>query len=75
MLVGLDPGFCGQITLELYNANSLPLEIIAGRRICQLVFAELDKSAQHSYKGKYQNQKGATSSRAYKDVENKKKEN
>ena len=24
----VDPGFCGQITLELYNANNLPIELL-----------------------------------------------
>ena len=66
----VDPGFCGQITLELYNANQLPIEIEAGRRICQIVFAKMDQAAQVAYKGKYQNQTGATSSRVFDDVEN-----
>src|SRR5690606_26446350 len=30
----VDPGFKGQITLELYNANSSPIRLKAGRRIC-----------------------------------------
>ncbi|MEO0405680.1 MAG: dCTP deaminase, partial [Bacteroidota bacterium] len=29
----VDPGFEGKITLELYNANSFPIELEAGRRI------------------------------------------
>ncbi len=66
----VDPGFCGQITLELYNANSLPLEIEAGRRICQIVFSTMSQQAENSYSGKYQNQIGATSSMAFKDIEN-----
>lgn len=68
----VDPGFCGQITLELYNANNLPIEIEAGRRICQIVFAEMDQPVESIYRGKYQNQKGATSSRVFDDTENKK---
>jgi len=35
----VDPGFEGQITLELFNANRLPIRLSEGRRICQLVFA------------------------------------
>ncbi len=70
----VDPGFCGQITLELYNANDLPIEIEAGRRICQIVFAEMDQPVEFSYRGKYQNQKGATSSRIFDDTENKKQD-
>jgi dCTP deaminase len=66
----VDPGFCGQITLELYNANNLPLEIEAGRRICQVVFSKMDRASAHPYRGKYQNQQGATSSRVFQDIEN-----
>jgi dCTP deaminase len=65
----VDPGFEGQITLELYNANSLPIRLEAGRRICQLVFAKLDETAVLPYKGKYQGQKNATGSQVFKDTE------
>ena len=34
----VDAGFEGRITLELFNANSLPIELSSNRRICQLVF-------------------------------------
>ncbi|WP_078596371.1 dCTP deaminase [Evansella clarkii] len=64
----VDPGFKGQITLELYNANSLPIELTVGRRICQLVFAEVDTEAE-PYSGKYLHQTGATNSRVYEDAE------
>lgn len=59
----VDPGFEGTITLELFNANRLPIRLQAGRRICQLVFARLDRPASHPYHGKYQGQAGATGSR------------
>ena len=65
----VDPGFEGQITLELFNANSLPIRLQAGRRICQLVFCLMDKPAQNPYKGKYQGQRNATGSRVYQDTE------
>ncbi|OIJ16529.1 dCTP deaminase [Anaerobacillus alkalidiazotrophicus] len=64
----VDPGFKGQITLELFNANSLPIELTVGRRICQLVIAEVNEEAE-GYVGKYLNQRGATHSRIYKDIE------
>ncbi|WP_307328551.1 dCTP deaminase [Evansella vedderi] len=64
----VDPGFKGQITLELFNANSLPIELTVGRRICQLVFAEVNEEAE-PYKGKYLYQYGATNSRIFQDVE------
>lgn len=66
----VDPGFAGQITLELYNANRLPIKLVSGRRICQLVFAKMDKIAANPYQGKYQNQCNAVGSKVYKDIEN-----
>lgn len=65
----VDPGFKGQITLELYNANSLPIRLQAGRRICQLVFCRMDQAARMPYHGKYQGQKNATGSQVFKDIE------
>ena len=66
----VDPGFAGQITLELYNANRLPIKLVSGRRICQLVFAKMDEKADSPYNGKYMYQKNAVGSRVYKDFEN-----
>lgn len=64
----VDPGFEGQITLELYNANRLPIKLIRGWRICQLVFAQMDQAALNPYQGKYQGQRDATGSRIYQDM-------
>ncbi|MBM4763161.1 dCTP deaminase [Bacillus sp. B15-48] len=64
----VDPGFHGQITLELYNANRVPIELKAGRRICQIVLARLDQKGT-AYTGKYSGQEKATASRIYLDVE------
>ena len=66
----VDPGFYGEITLELYNANRCAIELQAGRRIGQLVFAQMDQDAMKPYCGKYQGQRGATGSKIYMDVEN-----
>lgn len=65
----VDPGFKGEITLELYNANRCAIELKAGRRVGQLVFAKMDNTALNPYKGKYQGQKGATGSRVFLDNE------
>lgn len=65
----VDPGFEGQITLELYNANSLPIRLKAGRRVCQLVFCKMDDVAKNPYRGKYQGQKSTTGSRVFRDSE------
>lgn len=66
----VDPGFKGEITLELYNANRCAIELKVGRRVGQLVFAKMDTVALHPYNGKYQGQKGATGSRICLDYEN-----
>ncbi|RGO82934.1 dCTP deaminase [Enterocloster bolteae] len=50
----VDPGFQGEITLELFNANRCAIELKAGRRVGQLVFAEMDDTALKPYNGKYQ---------------------
>lgn len=63
----VDPEFKGEITQELFNANRCAIEINAGRRVGQLVFAQLDKDALHLYRGKYQGQRGATGSKAFLD--------
>ena len=65
----VDPGFEGEITLELYNANRCAIELRAGRRVGQLVFAKMDAAAEHPYRGKYQGQRGATGSRVWKDTD------
>ena len=65
----VDPGFEGEITLELFNANRCAIELKAGRRVGQLVFAQMDEEALNPYRGKYQGQKGATGSRVFMDKE------
>jgi dCTP deaminase len=63
----VDAGFEGTITLEFFNANSRPIKIYPGMRICQLVFAKMNSPAEKPYRGKYQGQKGTTASRIYLD--------
>lgn len=65
----VDPGFEGRITLELYNANSLPIQLEKGRRVCQMVFGKMDRPAEFPYSGKYQGQDRSVGSRVFKDVE------
>jgi len=65
----VDPGFEGRITLELYNASSLPIKLQAGKRICQLVFAKMDSKADTPYNGKYQGQEKTVGSRIFKDTD------
>ncbi|MEE3234138.1 MAG: dCTP deaminase [Candidatus Latescibacterota bacterium] len=65
----VDPGFEGNITLELFNANRLPIRLRSNRRICQLVFAQMDQKSPNPYRGKYQGQLKATGSRIAMDVD------
>ena len=65
----VDPGFKGRITLELYNASSLPIRLQSGKRICQLVFCKMDQKANNPYRGKYQGQKITVGSRVHKDTD------
>lgn len=65
----IDPGFSGQITLELYNAGTCAVRLKRGMRIGQLVFSYLKTPTDTPYNGKYQYQKGATESMIFKDPE------
>jgi len=67
----VDAGFEGRITLELYNANSLPIKLESGRRVCQLVFCKMDRVAESPYRGKYFQQTESVGSRIYKDIDRK----
>ena len=42
----VDPGFKGEITLELFNANRFAIRLTPGRRVGQLVFAKMDMPAE-----------------------------
>ena len=62
----IDPGFEGQITLELANHGPSTVKLYPGQRICQIVFTELNESADRPYGhdgSQYQHQYGATPSR------------
>lgn len=65
----VDAGFEGRITLELYNANSVPIRLESGRRVCQLVFCKMDQAASNPYRGKYYGQKKSVGSRIFQDAE------
>lgn len=61
----IDPGFNGQITLELSNHGPAPVRLHADDRICQIVFEELSSPALEPYGhdgSQYQGQQGATES-------------
>lgn len=71
----VDAGFEGRITLELFNANSLPIVLTQNRRICQLVFCKMDRSAERPYRGKYYKQVQSVGSHIGSDYELTKKHN
>lgn len=68
-----DPGYEGQITLELSNLGTAPVALTPGMRIAQLTFTELTSAAERPYGAergsKYQGQKGPQASRLQNDPE------
>lgn len=69
----IDPGFQGQITLELTNVEPWEIELVEGMRIGQLTFHHVDNAPDVGYSAqngnKYDNQSGPTPSRLYEDFE------
>lgn len=63
----VDPGFEGQITLELSNVARLPITIYPGMRIGQLSFHTLSTPVDTPYQGKYTGQRGPTVGRYYEN--------
>jgi len=68
-----DPGYEGQITLELSNLGTAPVALTPGMRISQLTFTELKSPAERPYGAergsKYQGQSGPQASRIQSDEE------
>ena len=63
-----DPGFQGQITLELQNLGPEPFVLEAGRRIAQLIFIAMESEPDVAYgepgsNSHYQGQEGTTRAR------------
>lgn len=67
----IDPGFRGQITLELANLGAIPVRLYPGMRLAQIVLYQLSTAAQHPYGAargsNYQDQQGPQISRARLD--------
>lgn len=65
----IDPGFEGQVTLELFNVGGAPIRITEGCRIGQVSFHQMTGPASSPYPregSKYQGQRGPTPSRIEK---------
>lgn len=62
-----DPGFEGQITLEMQNLGNAPVKLYPEDRVCQIVFETMTSEATTPYgektDSKYQDQRGATGSK------------
>jgi len=59
----VDPGFRGQLTLNLQNVNEKEIKLREGERIVQIVFHKLGSLAHKGYAGSYQNSKGVVTSK------------
>ncbi len=71
----VDPGWKGNLTLELSNVANLPITLHHGMKIGQLSFLQLSTPADVPYGSpelgsKYQGQTVPTASRAYRDFRN-----
>jgi dCTP deaminase len=59
----VDPGFKGNLTLEIKNEGPAIIKIEYGQAICQIEFRRLMTPAEKPYNGKYIKQKGTTGAR------------
>jgi len=70
----IDPGWHGQIVLEIFNSGKLPLALRPGMDICAINFETLSSASLKPYNkrldAKYRNQTGPTSSRINQDQKN-----
>lgn len=69
----LDPGFEGQVTLELSNLGEVPVKLYPGRRVCQVVFQEMKTPCRRPYGpergSKYWGQSGVQQSKVSEDLD------
>lgn len=66
----IDPGFEGNVTLELSNTATLPINLWPGMKIGQLCFFQLSSPSEHpygssTYGSRYRGQRGPTASKSY----------
>lgn len=66
----VDPGFSGEITLELFNLTRSPIAIMAGQRVAQICFDWMDDRPDRVYgapglRSRYMGQKGPTPARGF----------
>lgn len=63
----VDPGFAGQITLELSNVNKRPIRLYPGMPVCQILLGRLETRCEIPYGGKYNGQRGPRASEFHKN--------
>lgn len=68
----IDPGFEGNVTLELSNTATLPINLWPGMKIGQLCFFRLSSPAENPYGSsvygsRYRGQRGPTASRSFQN--------
>ena len=73
----IDPGFEGNITLEISNIGAMPVALYPGQRVCQIVFETMTTPSELPYghpdrNSKYMGQTKPESSRVKLDYELKK---
>ncbi|MDP8905406.1 MAG: dCTP deaminase [Chloroflexota bacterium] len=71
----VDPGWKGNLTLELSNVANLPIALYRGMRIGQISFLRMSSPVERPYGSrelgsKYQGQSSPTESQFYRDFEN-----
>lgn len=65
-LTPLEPGWVGQLTIEISNTTPLPARVYSGEGISQIVFFKVSPAPKQTYAsrhGKYQGQRGVTLAR------------
>lgn len=70
----VDPGWHGQLTLELTNVATLPIQLFSSMRIAQLSLLQTTAPATRPYgsdglQSKYQGQSGPTPSRFFRELD------
>lgn len=65
----VDPGWEGQLTLEVYNVRKIPIILRPGLPFCQISFAYMESAVANPYEGRYQGARGVEASKYGRDLE------
>jgi dCTP deaminase len=69
----IDPGFSGNIALEIINIGKIPVKLYPGMKICKLILFRLSSPAEMPYdkrkEAKYRGQSEALPSRINKEFQ------